>query len=180
MPVAPQVHAILSLLRGLTTEFHHSFFRATTSVRGPGFRPITMDTFPLLGESNVPGIWFCNGTKRDGFTCAPFLAQEMAKAMNGNDSALPPLFSPSRSLISYRGREMAIEAAVDATLGAESMNGLVLPTYLWDDWPNHHRDRICSIYNRRNINEFGIHPELIHFYESDELYNKTVHRRDRV
>jgi glycine oxidase len=176
----PRVHAISVLLNGLTTEFHHNFFHASLALQSPGFRPVTLDAFPLLGESDVRGVWFCNGTKRDGFTCAPFLAQEMVKSMAGLDSELPEMFRPSRPLISYWERERAIDAAVESVIGSEYMHGLRLPTYRHDEWFKNRRKAVTAIYERRQIKDFGIHPELTHFYESDELYRLTAHRRDQL
>ena len=163
----PRLHAIEGLCRSLRTEFHHAFFHARVSIRRQGFRPVSSDAFPLLGESSVPGLWFLNGTKRDGLTCSPFLAAEMAKQMTGRPSLLPELFRPVRPMIPYGTRRTAVEAAVQARIGSEIIHGLSLPTYLWDDWTDRHRRQVEEIYDRRQIQDFGIHPELLHLYDSD-------------
>lgn len=173
----PRVHALGWLLNGLKSEFNHAFFHALATVRGPGFRPVAMDTFPLVGESEVPGVWYLNGTKRDGFTCAPHLATELAKAMAGRPADLPDRFRPSRPLISYRNRAQAIRAAVDAAIGGELMHGLNLPPYRWSEWAEQHRRRLEAVYERRGLEDFGIHPELTHLYESDEFFERFDHRR---
>jgi glycine oxidase len=175
----PKVQVISGLLNGMTSEFHTGFLGAAFSIRAPGFRPVCLDTFPLLGESDVRGVWFCNGTKRDGFTCAPFLAIEMAKAMAGRRHALPELFRPSRPLISYRNRHAATEAAVAAFVGSDYINGVRLPVHRWEELANSYRKRIETTYKKRNIQDFGIHPEVMGFYESDELYRATSHKLSR-
>lgn len=173
------VHGISTLLNGLTSEFHQLFLRAGFSIRKTGFRPVSLDTFPLLGESDVPGIWFCNGTKRDGFTCAPFLAAEMTKAMAGQHHGLPALFRPSRALISYRDRESATDVAVEAAMGSDYMNGFHLPIYRWEEMENVHRKKVKATYDKRKIREFGIHPEVLGYYEVDELYHAVAPRLSR-
>jgi glycine oxidase len=176
---ALSVNGIQSLLQGLTSEFHQSFLRAAFSIRKTGFRPVSIDTFPLLGESDVDGVWFCNGTKRDGFTCAPFLAAEMTKAMAGRAHDLPKMFRPSRPLISYRDRESATNVAVEASMGSDYMNGFRLPVYRWVDMENVHRKKIAAIYDKRNIRDFGIHPEVLGYYDIDELYYAVSPRLGR-
>lgn len=174
----PRVHALGALLNGLSAEFHEAFFHAQVAVRAAGHRPVTLDAFPLLGESEVDGIWFCNGTRRDGFTCAPLLARELASALLGGPCDLPEQFKPCRKLISYRTRSEAIERATMATVGGEEMRGLRLPNFRREEWVERERSRITAIYERRQIERFGIHPELLHFYESDALFTTTSHPRE--
>ena len=173
----PRIHAIGWLINGLKSEFHHSFFHATVKLRGPGFRPVSMDTFPLLGESELKGIWFLNGMKRDGFTCAPYLANELTKAMASEAHTLPMMFQPSRKLISYRTRPQAIEAAIQAAIGGEIMHGQNLAPYRTTEWQNMHRSKIDKIYERRELGDFGIHPELIHIYDTYEFFKLCNHER---
>lgn len=174
----PRVHALGTLLNSLSTEFHEAFFHAQVSVRAVGHRPTTLDAHPLIGESELKGIWFCNGTKRDGFTCAPLLARELSRALLGDPCDLPVQFRPSRKLISYRSRSEAIERATMAAIGGDEMRGLRLPSFRREEWVERERARITAIYDRRHIDRFGIHPELLHFYASDALFAQTAHPRE--
>lgn len=175
----PRLHALATLLTGLADEFHSAFMHAQVSVRPVGYRPVTLDSFPLLGESTVPRLWFCTGTKRDGLTGAPWLARQIAAGVLGERSELPELFRPCRALISYHRRPRAIEHALLGTLGSDTMRGLRMPSHRGDDWFELQRRRIEAVYERRGIEEFGIHPELLHCYDSDTLYQRTARRRDR-
>jgi glycine/D-amino acid oxidase-like deaminating enzyme len=173
-----RIHALHVLMRGITEEIHKAFFFAGASIRGPGFRPVSIDTFPLLGESNIPGIWFANGTKRDGFTCSPFIANELSHAMLGKKHHLPPRFLPARKLISYKTRIQAIDDHVDATIGGEYQHGLVLPPYAVANYRQASIDKARRIYDQRNLGNFGIHPEVIHLYENDDFFAEINHERD--
>ena len=177
---APRVHAIHVLVRAIAEEISTAFFYATMALRGPGFRPVTMDAFPLLGESHVKGIWFANGTKRDGFTCMPFISQQMAKAMAGEVHQLPERFKPSRALISYKNKAAAVDDAVSAGYGGEVQHGLVLPPYAVQGYRQAKRAVIENIYEKRGITDFGIHPELTHIYEDDYQYAIAGHARESV
>ncbi|MBN9486379.1 MAG: FAD-binding oxidoreductase [Alphaproteobacteria bacterium] len=174
----PRVHAVHVLLRSLVEEINYAFFFATMSVRGPGFRPVSMDTFPLLGQSHIPGIWFANGTKRDGFTCSPYLCGEIANEILGGRSSLPKRFLPSRSLISYKTAAEAIEDYVAADFGGEVQHGLNLPPYALEPYRNMKRAKIKEIYDKRKIQNFGIHPELPHLYDNDEFFAACDHKRE--
>jgi len=172
------VHAMHVLLRGIVEEINSAFFFAMMSTRGPGFRPVAMDTFPLLGQSHMPGIWFANGTKRDGFTCSPYLCREIASEILGGPSSLPKRFQPSRKLISYKTAKEAIEDYVAADFGGEVQHGLNLPPYALDSYRTMKRAKIQKIYETRNIQNFGIHPELPHLYENDEFFAACDHKRE--
>lgn len=174
----PRVHALHVLLRGLVEEINSAFFVANVGIRGPGFRPVTMDTFPLLGESHLAGIWFANGTKRDGFTCSPYLCREIANEILGGKSSLPTRFKPSRKLISYKTAKEAKDDFVAADFGGEVQHGLYLPPYAVEAYRNAKRARIEKIYEMRKIKNFGIHPELPHLYENDDFYAACNHPRE--
>ncbi len=167
-----RVHAIDVLLRSAVQEINYGFFFANMELRGPGFRPTTVDAFPLLGESHVPGIWFANGTKRDGFTCSPHIANELCAQMLGKrQSRLPERFKPSRKVISYKTREAALDDAVAGNIGGEYQHGLRLPPYAVDGYYKQKRAQYEAIYEKRNFSEFGIHPEVLHIYDNDTFFN---------
>jgi len=174
----PRVHALHVLLRSLVEEINYAFFYATVSIRGPGFRPVAIDTFPLLGESHIPGIWFANGTKRDGFTCSPFISRELARAILGGPSGLPARFQPARKLISYKNRQQALDDGVTADFGGEAQHGLVLPPYAGPSYREAKRAKAEKVYDKRGITDFGIHPEVLHLYDNDDFFAAIDHPRE--
>ena len=170
---APRAHALHALLRGLMEEINTGFFFSNIRLRGPGFRPVSSDTFPLLGQSEMPGIWFANGTKRDGFTASPFITCELAKAIVGQKHALPEIFLPSRKPISWKSREEAIEDAVLSDYGGEIQHGLQIPPYVKGDYINLKKEKILKVYQKRGIKNFGIHPEITNIYDNDRYFKET-------
>lgn len=175
-----RVHAIHVLLRQLVDEIHKAFFFAMISIRGPGFRPTAIDGFPLLGHSHIAGIWFANGTKRDGLTCSPYLAGELASAILGGPSTLTERFRPSRKLISYKNKPRAIADAADADIGGEFQHGLFLPPYAHEPYRQAKITKVTRAYELRKISNFGIHPEMVHLYENDEFFKAIDHPREQV
>lgn len=172
------LHGLHAILGSAEQEIHAAFFKAVVQPRATGFRPLSADAFPLLGESAVPGIWFANGTKRDGFTSCPFLSHEMAKALVHGDSELPERFRPSRKLISYRNRPEAIDMAYLGWLAGDYAHGLSLPGHRFGAWHNGHRSNIEALYDKRGIREFGVHPEILYFLASDATYQHVDQPRE--
>jgi hypothetical protein len=41
-----------------------------------------------------------------------------------------------------------------------------------DKYREMRRNEIVKIYDKRNLGDFGIHPELLHLYENDDFYAK--------
>lgn len=82
-----------------------------------GNRPVSIDGFPLLGETNLNGLWIMTGTYRDGLTLSPYLAREMAKLILG-EKADPEMniFSPVRAPIQSLAREEIIKETVEHML----------------------------------------------------------------
>jgi glycine oxidase len=170
---APRAHAVHALLRGLVEEINEGFFFSNIRLRGPGFRPVSSDTFPLLGQSEIPGIWFANGTKRDGFTASPFITRELASAIVGEKHRLPELFRPSRKPLSWKTREEAIEDAILSDYGGEIQHGLNIPPYVKSDYLKLKKEKVLKVYQKRNIKDFGIHPEITHIYDNDRYFQET-------
>lgn len=176
----PRIHAIHVLMRSVVEEINLGFFYGTFDLRGPGFRPTAIDTFPLLGESHLRGIWFANGTKRDGFTCSPLIARELSRAILGGVSKLPSRFQPSRKLISYKNRAAALDDSAAGDFGGEVQHGLSLPPYAIEPYWQAKRARAAATYEKRKIIDFGIHPEVLHLYDNDEFFAEIDHPRESI
>jgi len=67
----PRVQAVHDLLTAATEQVSLDFAQAELHKILVGYRPTTMDTFPLLGRTSLDGIWIASGTKRDGFHLSP-------------------------------------------------------------------------------------------------------------
>lgn len=173
----PKLHGVHVLLHALVYEIHRTFFSTGIRLRGNGFRPTSADCFPLIGETDQPGIWLLNGTKRDGFTMSPYVSQQLASAILGEKTTLPEMFKPCRSLISYKTKAEALKDAELMYVGADFQHGGVQVPYMVDKYNEMRRKEITSFYERRSLDNFGIHPELIHLYENDKFFKRIDHKR---
>lgn len=173
----PRLHAIESIMQRAVEEISKAFFLAGVKLRGPGHRPVSADCYPLLGQSHIPGLWYSNGMKRDGFTCSPYISKHLAAEMLGSQSDLPGMFAPSRRLIPYKTREKAIEESIVSDLQGELMHGMQLSAYGEANYLKARRAATEEIYDRRAVGEFGIHPEVLHLYDNDEYFALIDHPR---
>jgi glycine/D-amino acid oxidase-like deaminating enzyme len=171
----PKAHGVHILLHSVITEFSREFFYANVKLRGNGFRPTTVDYYPLLGESHLSGVWFMNGMKRDGLTASLYLSEELSKAIRGLEHALPERFRPSRKLISYKRKEQAIAATERMYAGSDIQHGGIQAPYNIDRFKQARFAPIEALYENRKIQNFGIHPELVHLYENEQYYQMIKH-----
>jgi glycine oxidase len=170
-----RMHAISWLSNSIERDFHHSFFHGDSKLRGPGFRPVSLDGFPLIGQIEASGVYMINGTKRDGLTCSPLLAKLISdEIIEGKIDENFSIFNPVRNPISYFGKDKAIKSTAYAQYGGEIMHGLKITPYMHDNYINSKIFGVNAIYERRNLLDFGIHPELLHFYEYDLSYDKYI------
>mgnify|MGYP006135366869 CR=1 FL=1 len=143
-----------------------------------GFRPVSEDTFPLLGETHIKGIWYLNGMKRDGLTASPYICKEIAKnILKNKKNRLLKNFQPSRNLISYFNKKKAIGRTVLSKFNRENAHGAVFSDLsAISKFMHTTRLDIERIYKKLKITKFGIHPELIDLYDLGQI-NKSLIRK---
>lgn len=93
---------VYELLRGAYEVLPISWELALDST-WVGFRPGSRDNNPLLGETDVAGLWYATGHYRNGIQLAPVTAFGLAGALLGDapEAVLAPM-SPRRFLRSSR------------------------------------------------------------------------------
>jgi glycine oxidase len=64
-----------------------------------GNRPVTLDGFPLIGWTSLDGLYLLTGTYRDGFHCAPVLAEHATSEILGKGGTIEHPFAPGRAPI---------------------------------------------------------------------------------
>src|SRR4030095_1611321 len=62
-----------------------------------GNRPVSLDTYPVLGPTAIDGLLVLSGTYRDGLTLSPILADLAARTIEDGKSAFPEVFTPHRN-----------------------------------------------------------------------------------
>ncbi len=149
--VAPE-KKIAATYNAFLEEYDSNFVASRFQPRAIGFRALSADGFPLIGESHEKGLWFATGMRRDGFTSAPVIARLIADAML--DNAIAPAlqtFTPSRALLPYKNAKQAL---ADACAGH----------------PQAQQEWLAEIYERRGFGDFGVNPGILPLLANDEAF----------
>jgi len=161
----PRVNSMAFMLNDGMNQIGPCIGRSSVKSYTYGFRPVSEDIFPMIGKSNIEEIWYLNGTKRDGLTISPYICSELAKEMLLGKSNLPKEFFPSRNLISYFNKDIAIQKSAIAQYNKENTHNMMLPdSNNFDEYFNRIKSNIDIVYKKYKIKNFGIHPELLGNY----------------
>lgn len=106
--VKPNVSDAFFLLECAMEQLNENYVWAQISDWYSGNRPVSADTFPLIGETSLDGLWLMTGTFRDGLSLSPLLAKDMAKKLLKKDPICENLFSPEREPIQVWTKQEAI------------------------------------------------------------------------
>ena len=126
-----------------------------------GYRPVALDGKPLLGPMrNNPNAYIATGTKRDGLTYAPVIAEDIVAWATGASRSVFEGWEPDRAPISFGPREYAIEAYVENRMAALHEHGRgtkeadVRRDAEMAYKRGHERFKVPA--------DFGFHPEMLH------------------
>ena len=108
-PADPEAPA--RLVAAATAAFDRALAGAEIARVNVGWRPISLDTYPLLGATSIANLTMASGTRRDGFHLAPLIAEHLAALIHGSPTdprlaVFAPERAPLRTLT--RGQAMAI------------------------------------------------------------------------
>ncbi|MDX2224350.1 MAG: FAD-binding oxidoreductase [Rhodospirillaceae bacterium] len=126
-----------------------------------GYRPISLDGKPMLGPlSENPNVYVATGTKRDGLTYAPVIADDILAWATGRPRDIFSGWEPDRQPISFGTKAHAIEVYIENRIAALNEHGRSMT-------PDRARKDAEAAYARaaghlKLPNDFGLHPELLH------------------
>ena len=172
---SPRVSSMAFLLNDGMNQIGPCIGRSSVKEYAYGFRPVSEDVFPMIGKSCLKGIWYLNGTKRDGLTMSPYICSELAKEILNNKSNLHKEFYPSRNLISYFNKKIAIQKTAIAVYNKENTHNMNLPdSNNFSEYFDRIKDNIEKVYRKNSIQNFGIHPELLTNYKQGIVNKKLL------
>lgn len=124
----PAVRDVLFLLECATRQVRRNLSISGLHRVQVGNRPVALDGFPLLGQTDLDGLWLMTGTYRDGLHLSPFPAREMAKRIQGEQpDADLSMFQPVRAPIQPVSRKEVVETAVTHMLATGYEYGWNIP-----------------------------------------------------
>lgn len=155
-----------TLLRGAIEQLNSNFYRADLVRVNVGWRPTSLDTYPLLGRSSVDNLLIATGTKRDGFHLAPLIAEKMVALLFDEpvEKAFAR-FAPERAPIRSLTRRAAIDKAVRHLINASYQHGFTPSrSRMPEQIAQMHRDDLERLHDKVGAHEWGIPPEMLDMY----------------
>ena len=161
----PRITSLYALLQSVMEQIHRLHYKSQIEQVLVGHRPTTIDTFPIIGETSIKGLWVLSGTKRIGLHMSPFYSEYAAtKIIEGKDT-YENRFLPERRLLHTMTREQGILKAVKHLKSAAYQHELRLPKAGWEDMVEDMlRKKVEKIYEDCGIKDHGIPPELLEMY----------------
>jgi hypothetical protein len=163
----PRVQAVHYLLQAAMEQVNTDFYKAEIHKTIVGYRPTTLDTYPLFGETSAPGVWIASGTKRDGFHMSPKIAEELLRSLTSGGQPFGGKFRPERPLLLETGKAAAIERSVSHIISTGYQHGFRMPHSNWEPLLEEAvRNKVLDAYARSGLtdHDFGIPAELLDMY----------------
>jgi glycine oxidase len=164
---APERRAYLAVCQFLSTsavdQIHRALGLSRIEELRVGNRPVSFDTFPLLGPGPVDGLWVVGGGFRDGLHAAPEVAELAARSIADGANRFPPELSPCRAPIATMTVEESIDEFVAQQVGSAFEGGLQLtPFQSPRDLERAYRPLAEDLYRRLDT-AIGLAPDIVNF-----------------
>nr|WP_062341155.1 FAD-binding oxidoreductase [Herbidospora sakaeratensis] len=141
-----------------------------------GNRPVTLDGFPLIGWLPLSGLYLLTGTYRDGFHCAPLLAEHVANELQGKPGTIDPMFQPTRKPIETRTIEWSIDEYVEHNLAGWFETGAqAAPQMTTNQIADYYRNMAIKFYETMNI-DYALGPDILWYAQGSLLGARRVAR----
>jgi glycine/D-amino acid oxidase-like deaminating enzyme len=161
-----RVGSVQYLLNSAIEQINADFYKASVTTVNVGSRPLSADTYPVIGRTSIPNLIIATGTKRDGFHLSPVISEVLTKLVY--DEEIDPryeYFSPQRKLIRQLTRQEAIETSIKHLMNASYQHGFVAShDKLSDRIIQMHRTDLETLHDKAGAYDWGIPPELIDMY----------------
>lgn len=101
------------LLRCAVDQIDQDLYNSEVISWSIGNRPVSLDTFPLVGKTSIDNLFILTGTYRDGLQQSPFWAEYMSEIILNDNSIIEHPFMPERDLICVmKDKEASINEVV--------------------------------------------------------------------
>ncbi len=160
------VGSVYSLLKGALEQINTIFYKAQLSAVNMGWRPISEDTLPMIGATDVSNLLVATGTKRDGLHCSPLIARCLIDLATGTPASFDlSSFKPDRAPVRFLTRKYAVETYVRHMMNANFQHDFVpAKNKMVAQLESMYRRDIEQLHDRIGAETWGIPPELVDMY----------------
>ncbi|HEX4045335.1 MAG TPA: FAD-dependent oxidoreductase [Gammaproteobacteria bacterium] len=157
----PKARDIYYLLERAIEQFNQNLHKAEIIKWRVGNRPVTVDTYPLIGKTSITNLWLATGTYRDGVHTSPWYAQLLSQQMLDKAPGTDNKFLPERPPILPTTKKDSIKQFIEHYVSAGHEHAIKLPKIGWhelfeDIW----KHRAENIYTQL-ATELGLSPDLL-------------------
>lgn len=132
----PRIRDVYYLLKRTMEQINRTLHNKSLVNYKVGNRPVTMDTFPLIGKTSIDNLWILTGTYRIGIELAPVLSKFVAESMldlTPTYSNLSiDLFTPERTLITTFTQQESKDEFAKQCFGTGYEHAMTLPKMGWE------------------------------------------------
>lgn len=166
----PYHHARLvnaeSLMRGAMEQINVNFYRADLVRVNVGWRPVSQDTYPLLGRTSLDNLIIISGTKRDGFHLCPVISENIVSILfNEPVDERFSWFAPERELIKKESRQAAIDKAIRHKINALYQHDFTpAKGRMKDQLIQSYRDDLERLHDQVGAVDWGIPLDMLDMY----------------
>lgn len=166
MPTLGIIHFIMNCL---IEEIQQELYGSTLDSIRVGNRPVSIDGFPLLGRSSLPGLYILTGTYRDGFLQSPLLAQMACQEILRNISLFDVRLSPERKNIESLTFLEAIHEYGKHYIGSLYEHRINFPKFILEkSWIEGVRKNMKSELHKLNVHQ-GFTPDVLFMFDLNNL-----------
>lgn len=170
----PKAGLINFLLYCAIEQLNQDFYNSTIEGYHVGNRPVSFDSFPLIGKTSVNNLWMVNGTYRDGFHQSPLIANHIANQITGKEPLINQTFAPTRKLIKTMSRKESIDEFVYHYIAGTYEHGTKLPKFMpVAEFEKMIAFKITNLYDKLDT-DYGISPEILLMLEFSENPNEMI------
>jgi len=167
-----RVNNIRSIFKNAVSEINTRFDKAEVVKINLGWRPVSADTYPLIGYSEqYINMIVCTGTKRDGWHLSPYLAKVLANQVF--EEKVPDIvkkFMPNRPLIKNIDRDKAIKKAVKHLISAAYQHEYNPSSSMMDiDLAKYYEEQLKRLHDSVGANDWGIPVDMIGMYKHGHI-----------
>lgn len=166
--IEPPVNDVSFLIDCLVDQIDHTLEHAGFQKTVVGNRPVSVDTFPLVGPTSIQGLIALTATYRDGFLLSPLLADAVVNwvSSDSTNEALK-IFRPERTPISVCTRDEAVAQAVAYYLAVGSEHKMRLPMVGWEEMMTEMlTEKVQSLYSELD-SQITLHPDFVSVVDRD-------------
>lgn len=164
----PSISDMHFLMECAMEQLNHTMHGGSVYASSVGNRPVSLDTFPLLGKTHVEGLVVATGTYRDGFHLSPLIAEAIADlVIEGIEAPELEFFSATRSYIQAYELSEAIEQTIKYYSSVGYEHGLKIPKVGWHEmFGDYFREKAVTLYDELET-DLILHPDLFSLIDQD-------------